>query len=83
MAKYSTEFKKKIVAEYLKGNIGYGSLAKKYNIPSMNPIATWVAAFQSLGTKGISRSRQKKSGLATLFWTNFQRSDCLNSTGLL
>ena len=61
MAKYSTEFKKKIVAEYLKGNIGYGSLAKKYNIPSMNPIATWVAAFQSLGTKGISRSRQKKS----------------------
>ena len=22
-------------------------------------------------------------GLATLFWTNFQRSDCLNSTGLL
>ena len=56
MAKYSTEFKKKIVAEYLKGNIGYGSLAKKYNIPSMNPIATWVAAFQSLGTKGISRS---------------------------
>ena len=38
MAKYSTEFKKKIVAEYLKGNIGYGSLAKKYNIPSMNPV---------------------------------------------
>ena len=61
MAKYSTAFKKKIVTEYLKGTIGYGSLAKKYNIPSMNPIATWVAAFQSLGTKGISRSRQKKS----------------------
>ena len=26
---------------------------------------------------------RRKSGLATLFWTNFQRSDCLNSTGLL
>ena len=36
-------------------------IAKKYNIPSTNPIVTWVAAFQSLGTKGISRSRQKKS----------------------
>ena len=61
MAKYSTAFKKKIVTEYLKGTIGYGSLAKKYNIPSTSPISTWVAAFQSLGTEGISRSRQKKS----------------------
>ena len=51
MAKYSTEFKKKIVAEYLKGNIGYGSLAKKYNIPSMNPIATWLLLFRVLVQK--------------------------------
>ncbi len=61
MAKYSTEFKKKIVTEYLKGNIGYRSLAKKYNIPGSRQIETWVAAFQRLGTEGISRSRQKKS----------------------
>ena len=61
MAKYSTEFKKKIVAEYLKGNIGYRSLAKKYNIPGTRQIEIWVATFQRLGTEGISRSRQKKS----------------------
>jgi hypothetical protein len=29
MAKYSTEFKRKIVDEYLKGNIGYRKLDKK------------------------------------------------------
>jgi len=61
MAKYSTEFKKKIVAEYLKGNIGYSRLAKKHNIPSDKQIKIWVAAFQRLGIEGISRSRKKKN----------------------
>lgn len=32
MTKYSTEFKIKVVKEYLKGNLGYINLAKKYNI---------------------------------------------------
>ena len=32
MAKYSYEFKKKVVQEYLDGNGGYEYLAKKYNI---------------------------------------------------
>jgi Possible hemagglutinin (DUF637). len=36
-------------------------LTKKYNIPGSWQIETWVAAFQSLGTEGISRFRQKKS----------------------
>ena len=30
MAKYKTEFKIKVVKEYLEGNIGYKGLAKKY-----------------------------------------------------
>lgn len=33
MAKYSYEFKKKIVQEYLAGNGGATYLANKYNIP--------------------------------------------------
>ena len=45
----------------MKGNIGYRSLAKKYNIPGTRQIEIWVATFQRLGTEGISRSRQKKS----------------------
>ena len=41
MAKYTFEFKKKVVFEYLHGGMGSTSLAKKYNIKtvvSMNPI---------------------------------------------
>ncbi len=34
MAKYSEEFKLKIVQEYLEGTLGYRLLAKKYGIPS-------------------------------------------------
>ncbi|NEZ00339.1 transposase, partial [Bacillus shackletonii] len=42
MAKYSEEFKKRLVTEYLEGNIGYGSLAKKYNMGSQTSIREWV-----------------------------------------
>ena len=34
MAKYSYEFKKKVVSEYLNGEGGYKTLAKKHGIPS-------------------------------------------------
>ena len=71
MAKYSTEFKKKIVDEYLKGNIGYSRLAKKHNIPSDKQVKIWVAAFQSLGIEGISRSRKKKNYSFIRCCTNF------------
>ena len=53
--------RKNVDSTYLKGNIGYRSLAKKYNIPGTRQIEIWVATFQRLGTEGISRSRQKKS----------------------
>lgn len=36
MAKYSFEFKKQIVKEYLEGNGGYKYLACKYNVSSYN-----------------------------------------------
>lgn len=34
MAKYTYEFKKKVVNDYLNGRGGYGFLAKTYGIPS-------------------------------------------------
>lgn len=34
MAKYSDEFKLKVVKEYLEGTLGYKLLARKYCIPS-------------------------------------------------
>lgn len=42
MAKYSFELKKKIVLEYLNEEVGYKTLAKKYGIPAIKSIKTWV-----------------------------------------
>jgi transposase len=60
MAKYSEEFKIKLVNEYLDGNIGYGSLAKKYNMGSPTPIHQWVKAYESQGMYGLIRSKTKR-----------------------
>ncbi|WP_170140761.1 helix-turn-helix domain-containing protein [Oceanobacillus arenosus] len=60
MAKYSEEFKMKIVTEYLQGNFGYVSLAKKYNISSTNRIYEWVRAYKSQGMDGLKRRKTKK-----------------------
>lgn len=46
MAKYSFEFKKKVVQEYLDGKGGYEYLAKKYNIPAFNNIKHWINMYK-------------------------------------
>lgn len=58
MAKYSDEFKIKIVKEYLEGYLGYQLLAKKYNIPDTKVIRRWVRAFQAFGVDGGKRKRK-------------------------
>ena len=58
MAKYSYEFKKKIVQEYLDGNGGYEYLAKKYNIAKDTQVMDWVKAYQTFGNDGLMRSRK-------------------------
>jgi transposase len=60
MAKYSEEFKIKLVTEYLDGNLGYKSLAKKYNMGSQTPIVEWVKAYKSQGLEGLKRRKTKK-----------------------
>ena len=60
MSKYSYEFKKKVVLEYIAGKGGVSSLAKKYGIPSATRIQEWVKAYQNQGDDGLMRSRQKK-----------------------
>lgn len=57
LAKYSYEFKQKVVSEYLKGGIGYKKLAKKYGIPSDIIVRRWIKAFTSLGSESLKRSR--------------------------
>lgn len=57
MAKYNTEFKMKVVKEYLEGNVSYKNLAKKYSIPDKSNIRRWVNAYESQGYDGLKVSR--------------------------
>ncbi|SDI15445.1 helix-turn-helix domain-containing protein [Alteribacillus bidgolensis] len=61
MAKYSEEFKIKLVTEYLNGNLGYKSLAKKYNMPSQTPIQDWIRAYKTKGIEGLKRRKIKEA----------------------
>lgn len=45
MAKYSTEFKMKVVKEYLESSISYKSLSVKYCIPSEIVVINRVNAY--------------------------------------
>ena len=59
MAKYAYEFKKKVVFEYLHGDIGSTSLAKKYNIKSEKQVRQWIHNYQEFGDEGLRRSRKR------------------------
>ncbi len=60
MAKYSYEFKKKVVMSYLNGEGNYRYLAKFYGIPSSHRIEEWVANYKAFGDEGLRRSRQQE-----------------------
>ena len=57
MSKYSTEFKTKVVKEYLESNTSYKTLSNKYCIPSESIIRKWVNAYKSQGYEGIKVKR--------------------------
>ncbi|MFL2077167.1 helix-turn-helix domain-containing protein [Marinilactibacillus psychrotolerans] len=63
MAKYSFEFKLKIVNKYRKGSLGYTLLAKKYGLPSRTPVKKWIQMYQHFGEDGLKRKNRKKSNL--------------------
>lgn len=60
MAKYSFEFKKKIVLEHLSTGIGSKLLAKKYDIKSPRQIRQWIHNYNEFGDEGLKRSRQNQ-----------------------
>ena len=60
MAKYSFDFKKKVVMAYLNGEGGYSYLANKYNIPSKSKVKLWIDNYNKFGDEGLLRSRQTK-----------------------
>ncbi len=61
MAKYTFEFKKKVVVAYLNGEGGKEYLAKKYGIPAPSNIKMWADNYRAEGDEGLRRSRQKKN----------------------
>ena len=58
MAKYSTEFKMKVVKEYLETNISYKSLSEKYKLSHHEIVKRWVNAYKSLGYEGLKVKRE-------------------------
>jgi transposase len=68
MAKYSFEFKYKVVKAYLNGEGGARYLAKKYGIPAHETIQKWVNAYKNFGEKGLYRSRKQ-----TKYTSEFKR----------
>lgn len=66
MPKYTFEFKKKIVFEYLYGKIASTTLEKKYNIKSQNQVRQWIHNYQKFGDEGLKRSRKKNPILLNL-----------------
>ena len=61
MAKYSYEFKMKVVQAYLNGEGSYEYLAKKYNLSDKHPLRIWVSSYKEFGKEGLMRSRQNKN----------------------
>jgi transposase len=60
MAKYSYEFKLKIVQEYLSGGGGIPSLTKKYDLGSNSVLRKWVASYRHFGPEGLKRKRKNR-----------------------
>jgi transposase len=60
MAKYSFDFKKKIVSAYLNGEGGHEYLAGKYGICSKSNVQKWINAYREFGDEGLMRSRKNE-----------------------
>ena len=61
MAKYSFEFKKQVIQDYLNGKDGVEYLAKKYCIPAPKSIKQWINAYKAFGDEGLMRSRKNQT----------------------
>lgn len=60
MAKYSFEFKKKVIEDYLRGEGSEKFLSQKYGLPSTAIIHRWIGSYKKFGDKGLMRSRKQE-----------------------
>lgn len=61
MSKYSFDFKKKIVIEYLNREGRWDYLPEKYELGTNSQLRRWVSAYQQLGDEGLMRSRKNEN----------------------
>jgi len=60
MSKYSLEFKRKVVLEYINGEGGTHYLSDKYGLGSNTQLRKWIAAYKEFGDEGLKRSRKNE-----------------------
>lgn len=60
MAKYSFEFKRQVVQDYLDGKGGAVYLANKYAVPAPSNVKQWIKVYKEHGDEGLMRSRKKE-----------------------
>jgi len=60
MAKYSFEFKMKVIKEYLTGQDSFTGIGKKYGLDH-SIVRRWVAYYNEFGEEGLLRSRQRNT----------------------
>ena len=58
--KYSDDFKRKVVEEYLEGTESFKSIAEKYNISSKKTVDTWIRKYRKSGNvESLKKGRPK------------------------
>lgn len=58
LAKYSFEFKKKVIESYQRGEGGYSYLAEKHGVKNKRQVLNWIHYYEKFGDEGLIRSRK-------------------------
>ena len=58
-SKYTYEFKKQVVNDYLNNEGGYRYITAKYSVSDRKLVRQWVANYKKYGDSGLFRSRKK------------------------
>lgn len=69
MAKYSFEFKVKVVKEYLNGDVSADYLSEKHNVADGKQIHKWINQYEEFGVEGL-----KKRMIKTIYSGEFKLS---------
>ena len=72
MAKYSYDFKKRVVEDYINNKGGYRYLANKYQLPDYRIVRQWVANYKAFGDKNVLDNVSLDIDFGSIFGSRFQ-----------